>query len=322
MRKLILVAIIIGIVMLGTTVSAGESPEGKPFQAIWDEIQLIWNSIFGLQEQIDNIELITGPEGPQGPPGITEIRIASFLNNPSGIVCCNEGEVATGGGYYYGGQSVNVWFYPIDERCWNWRPYDPLTADLYLVCATLGTSETNNNFLDDFNDGNDDGWTPTAGNWYVENGEYVQNDPSGDNFWSILDSPEITNGIIEVDYKLIERERNDDVSILLRHIDAQNSINVSFYRNKNPDHGNSVYVWEKVNGDWWTYSTKYPYVLPDDYNIWHNIKIDVQGTTLKIYHDTDLVVTHNLSRVTTGQVGLISDRVHVHFDNFKLTDFE
>ncbi|MFX0125468.1 MAG: hypothetical protein ACFFAE_17740 [Candidatus Hodarchaeota archaeon] len=37
-------------------------PNGKPFQEIWEAIEF-------LQEQIDNIELIPGPEGPQGSTG-------------------------------------------------------------------------------------------------------------------------------------------------------------------------------------------------------------------------------------------------------------
>lgn len=50
---------------------AGESPNGTPFQAIWDAIS-------NLSEQIRNIQLIPGPQGlqgerglpgPQGPPG-------------------------------------------------------------------------------------------------------------------------------------------------------------------------------------------------------------------------------------------------------------
>ena len=57
---LIVSAIIMGVPHLGF--GAGEKPEGKPFDAIWEAISY-------LQSQIDTIELMPGPPGPVGPMG-------------------------------------------------------------------------------------------------------------------------------------------------------------------------------------------------------------------------------------------------------------
>lgn len=56
------VLLIVSIFLLGTAVIAQSTPEGQPFQAIWDAIQ-------NLQNQIDNIELLPGPQGHPGPEG-------------------------------------------------------------------------------------------------------------------------------------------------------------------------------------------------------------------------------------------------------------
>lgn len=49
-------------VLLGAVSVKANSDTQNPFQ-------LVWNAINDLQEQIDNIQLIPGPEGPQGEPG-------------------------------------------------------------------------------------------------------------------------------------------------------------------------------------------------------------------------------------------------------------
>ncbi len=45
---------------------AGSDIKGQPFQALWDAIADLQAD---LQQQIDDLELIPGPVGPQGPPG-------------------------------------------------------------------------------------------------------------------------------------------------------------------------------------------------------------------------------------------------------------
>lgn len=101
------------------------------FSKIWEAIKEIQSSIFGLQEQVDNIESIPGEQGPQGIsgpqgepgingkdgingnqgpqgeqgiPGISEVRIAVFdITTPYGEtwwstnVSCENNEFATGG---------------------------------------------------------------------------------------------------------------------------------------------------------------------------------------------------------------------------------
>lgn len=59
MKKTILLS---SIVVFLITISVAQGSKSSP----WDEV---WNAIAGLQEQIDNLILTPGPEGPQGDPG-------------------------------------------------------------------------------------------------------------------------------------------------------------------------------------------------------------------------------------------------------------
>src|SRR3989344_3420124 len=157
MRKInisIIVAFLILIISLSVSINAqsvdssnsindANSNFGRIWQAIKElriEVNKIWNSISGLQEQIDEIELIPGPEGPQGPqgergeqgpigpqgpPGISEIRVAVFditQETQNGInISCDSNEFATGGGTdQWGGPGRGgiLEFYPLDNRTW------------------------------------------------------------------------------------------------------------------------------------------------------------------------------------------------------------
>ena len=62
MKKAALLSSVIAILLVVNTALAGDNPSGTPFQAIW-------NAISNLQAQITNIQLIPGPQGPQGETG-------------------------------------------------------------------------------------------------------------------------------------------------------------------------------------------------------------------------------------------------------------
>ena len=66
--------IIIGLFLAGSQVIYAKPPEdkGSPFDEIVAALDDLYSIVSGLQNQIDNIQLIQGPigpEGPEGPPG-------------------------------------------------------------------------------------------------------------------------------------------------------------------------------------------------------------------------------------------------------------
>ena len=62
MIGLVAVAFVAGSIMASGMAYAAEKPNGQPFQALWDAID-------GLQGQIEDIELIPGPQGGTGDTG-------------------------------------------------------------------------------------------------------------------------------------------------------------------------------------------------------------------------------------------------------------
>lgn len=67
MKNYQIALISLGAVMLITTAVSAATPNGQPFQVIWD-------AIASLENKIANIQLIPGPQGPQGEQGIQGIK--------------------------------------------------------------------------------------------------------------------------------------------------------------------------------------------------------------------------------------------------------
>lgn len=92
------------IILFGVNfVFAKDVPPGEPFKAIWE-------AIASIQEQINNIELLPGPQGPPGPPG------PEGPQGPAGIT--GAGDVAFI--YVDGGNSKYV--LKTDGTVWRWSP--------------------------------------------------------------------------------------------------------------------------------------------------------------------------------------------------------
>lgn len=61
--KLFIPLLVIALLMGVGVATAKDQPQGAPFQVLWDAMAY-------LQEQIDNIELVPGPQGSEGPQGL------------------------------------------------------------------------------------------------------------------------------------------------------------------------------------------------------------------------------------------------------------
>ena len=129
--------------------SRNSSNSNNPFDKIWkainelqEKISDIQHSIFNLQRQLNNVTLIPGP---QGLPGISEVRIAIFnitqqMYNGADI-SCNSDEFATGGGTQWFGDAAHsgiLEFYPTNERTWRVKISDNIdygVGAVRLVCV-------------------------------------------------------------------------------------------------------------------------------------------------------------------------------------------
>jgi outer membrane protein assembly factor BamB len=182
-------------------------------------------------------------------------------------------------------------------------------------------------FQDDFNDGNDIGWTRVKGTWNVVNGVYEQSDP----FYNCtVDYISVAGNVNWVDYTLEADVRNivndsQSMSLVFRYIpNASVPLGGEFYRVMLE--GQNAYI-EYANG-WdgcWVNHTEAGWEIlastPFNYDplAWHHLKVEVTGPNIKFWVDGALVLTASDNRLTHGKIGLLSN-TKTQFDNVIVHD--
>ncbi|KKS35648.1 MAG: hypothetical protein UU98_C0030G0011 [Parcubacteria group bacterium GW2011_GWD2_42_14] len=175
-------------------------------------------------------------------------------------------------------------------------------------------------FSDNFNDGTTDGWwlgysqhTPWIdGNWRVQNGELVQDEP-GDNFIGLVEGILISSQTIQIDIKLNEPSGYGGVTIWFQGSD--NWVNILVY----PAVG-ETWVQERINGtdQLFRYSSG-----SIQNNNFFTLKADVDSDDgeIDVFLDGVKIFTHHVvSTNRVGQSGLHNGNAGGHFDNFLISD--
>jgi hypothetical protein len=130
-RKLIV--IIVAVVLMMTTV-VGATPNGQPFNEIWEAVNDIWDAIAYLGAT--RLVVIERTDAFACPPA----------SSCTYFVSCNEDEVLTGGGFQANDPGVgvlDVWKSKPDvgENRWRVTTFNPDTVSMqfgiYAMCAKL-----------------------------------------------------------------------------------------------------------------------------------------------------------------------------------------
>lgn len=175
---------------------------------------------------------------------------------------------------------------------------------------------------DNFNDGNDDGWTRFEGTWAVENGEYSGG--SSGPAKSTIGDANWADYTVESDIKMIDS--GGDGGILVRVSNpshgterGQNNYDAfqgyyAYLTTSGVNLGKMSYSWSSLKGSAQSYST----------NTWYHMKVVVSGTNIKVYVD-DMAAPkidytdNSLNPFTHGKVGVRTANKHTHFDNFSVS---
>lgn len=172
-------------------------------------------------------------------------------------------------------------------------------------------------FSDNFNDGNADGWwlgyshhTPWVnGNWRVEDGKLVQDQP-GDDFNALLEGVQLSSQAVSVD---LYTNPSGYGGITIWYKDNLNRTQVFLY-----PVASLIAVSEVVNG---TFQSKtYSYTSSDV--TWYNLKIvaDSVSGNLDVYINNVYLFTHTATTTNrTGQSGVVNGNAGGYFDNFSIT---
>jgi hypothetical protein len=174
-------------------------------------------------------------------------------------------------------------------------------------------------FLDEFNDGNADGWWlgyshanhSVYGNWRVENGVLVQ-DMGGDGFVALVENFQISDQIIETKLKFNGPAGYGGFTLWFQ--DYNNLVFINAY-----PAADFISVAEWING----IGTGTTYSHPLNYdNAWHTMRVLVLSGTgdLMVYIDNEYLFTHHTSTTQrTGQSGLMNGNSGGYFDDFMVS---
>lgn len=175
---------------------------------------------------------------------------------------------------------------------------------------------------DNFNDGNDDGWTRFEGTWAVEGGEYSSSGSGpaksaiGDARWA--------DYTVEADIKMIDS--GGDGGLIFRVSNpshgterGQNNYDAfqgyyAYLTSGGVSLGKMNYSWTPLAASAQTYAT----------NTWYHMKVVVNGANMKVYvgdmANPKIDYTDNsLTPFTHGKVGVRTANKHTHFDNLSVS---
>jgi hypothetical protein len=166
---------------------------------------------------------------------------------------------------------------------------------------------------DDFNDGDNNGWTVHQGDWQVINGEYVYGangisdidgvTASGDSSWKDYD--------FESRFKLLEGD--DQVYFLFRF---SNFNTFQFY---------DGYTLQRIADRWavlrWSASQPWVLVAQEQGSStintgeWYDVRIEVNGDHFKIFVNKKLIIDAYDSAHPNGRIGFRGDVSKIAFDD-------
>jgi hypothetical protein len=165
-------------------------------------------------------------------------------------------------------------------------------------------------FQDDFSSGQASRWSPSGGDWVVEDGEYSQTDTRGV-FWSWAGDPRW------VDYEVRTR---------IRFLSAQREASLGI---RSPDTSNAYYFClaggadrltiAKIIDGTETYNVQWvPWTVQQ--NQWYSVRVAVQGYKMRCFLDDQLIFEYVATDLPSwGRVGLRTYFTHAHFDDVIVT---
>ncbi|EKE16504.1 MAG: hypothetical protein ACD_11C00004G0002 [uncultured bacterium] len=194
-----------------------------------------------------------------------------------------------------------------------------LVVSCFMLFMNFSWSCEASTVSDDFNDGNDDGWSAlpagtnySLGNWKIENNT-VKQDLGGDSYKFLLDNFFISNQSVES--KVLYFGSSGYGGITIWYQDPNNWVDIMVLPAYGPT---GIWIIEKNNGVEQVF--KYSYVYNE--RIWYKLGVDADSLTgeIKVYMDNVYLFTHNAATNNrAGLSGFNSGNSGGYFDDFKLS---
>lgn len=169
-------------------------------------------------------------------------------------------------------------------------------------------------FYDDFNDGNANGWTPQANynDWSVvlDNGNYVYFSSSTNEGRTSAGNQSWTDYSVQAKVKVENFNGSNRAYVSGRYQNGNNYYAASLTG------GNKLELIKKVGGTTSTLVSK-NYTLST--GTWYTVKLEMQGSTLKMYVNGNLELQATDSSLSSGGIGLVARGTVTKYDDVLVT---
>lgn len=172
------------------------------------------------------------------------------------------------------------------------------------------------NFADNFDDGNDAGWSRYGENFYVSGGRYVVNNSSGNASSKALAGDETyTSGSLEADVYLSSA---NNAGLVFRMTNGGFGADEAFGYYVGLDAGADTVTLGKQANNWTTIASA---SVPLNLNTWYRVRATFEGPAIKIYVGdmTTPKIDTTDSTFRRGQIGVRSHFANAQFDNVVFT---
>jgi len=193
------------------------------------------------------------------------------------------------------------------------------TEDMSVPYFTQGQKEsivdvTDINFQDDFDDGNDDGWTKLSDDWTVENGWYkINNNYAFTSNFSYA-GVDYTNFTFESKFKIIS---NDYAFIYFRIVDEDNYYVAFVDIDDLADDNTTIHIRKVVGGSGVNMINDINVNTDIQLNEEHKLKVKAEGNQFRVYVDDVeyITTTDNNDPFLSGKIGLGTHHSYTYFDD-------
>lgn len=167
-----------------------------------------------------------------------------------------------------------------------------------------------------FDNGQSTGWTSTSGTWSVvqDNGNYVYYQSSASEGRTSAGSDAWSDYSVEAKVKVENWNGSNRIYVAGRYLDGNNFYAASLYNSS----GGTLEIRRKVNGSTTTIASKTNVGLSA--GTWYTVKLEMSGSTLKMYVNGTLQLTASDSSLAAGTAGLVAYKAAAKFDDIVVSD--
>lgn len=190
-----------------------------------------------------------------------------------------------------------------------------VTSSLIAGMMLLPSVFAANLFSDNFEDGDANGWTTQNGTWSVvqDGGSYVYKQTASIEGRASTGNISWTDYAVEANVKVDNWNGTNRTYVAGRYQDGNNFYAASLYNSN----GGKLEIRKKVSGSTTTLATiDYPLAT----GTWYTVKLDIVGSTIRMYVNGVLQLTATDSSLTSGAVGLVAYKTSASFDQVVVSD--